>query len=460
MAREFLKVWVARWQGLSGGTVNQRIFRATLTVSLMTAVVTLGFLLRDLIIAGWFGTGDELDAFLIALLVPWTTLNVLAAAFSGAVIPPFIRIRQQEGEESAQRFFSQVISLSAAALLAATVVLAATGPWLLAAFGSGFAPEKLALTRSLFHVLLPILFVGGMSKMLAAILNAGERFALAALVPAIGPVTAVLAVLVGAGRWGILALAVGTTCGYFLEFVLLGVALRRRGLWPVPQWPTMDPATRQVAVQYGYLLMAVLFQNCLAPTDQILAASLSSGSVSALNYATKLTGSLMGLGPAALEAAALPYLSVLAGRGDERSTQHTFTTYTFLAMVTTIPMAAAIIVFSEPVIGIVFQRGAFTAADTSLVAGVQAYWAMQLPFGTIMVLGFRALSASGRNSALAGIGLFNAVLNGVLGYALMFAMSVQGIALATTITYAAGAIVTYSIVRMMSTQGSRHHHSP
>ena len=453
MPRELLKVLVARWRQWRGGTINQRIFRAALTVFFMTAVVTLGYVLRELIIAGWFGTGDDVDAFLIAFLIPWTTLNIMSGAFSGSVIPSLIRIKEHEGEDAAQRFSAQVVALSAVVLLAGTLALATAGPWLLKLFGSGFGPEKLALTRSLFYTLLPVLFLGGMGKMLAGLLNAEERFAAPAIVPVIGPLTAVAAVVAGGGRWGIFALAFGTTCGYFLEFLAVGFASKQYGLRAFPRWSGMDGATRRVAGEYGYLMMAILLQNAVVVTDQALAASLGSGSVAALNYGSKLIGSLMGLGVSALDAT-LPYFSILAGTGDRRSTQHTLRTYSALALAATIPVTVVLGLFSEPIIRFVFQRGVFTAEDTWLVAGVQSYWALQLPFFALMALGFRALSALGRNSTLTRITLFIAIVNGILAYFLASYMSVAGIALATSISYATGMMLTYVVIRMMSAERS------
>jgi putative peptidoglycan lipid II flippase len=452
MARELLKICVARWHEWSNGTINQRIFRAALTVSSMTVVVAFAYFLRELIVAGWFGTGDEVDAFLTAFLIPWATMLIMAGAFSGAVIPSLIRIREQEGKQAAQRFSSQLMGLSAAILLAATLGLAMAGPWLIKLFGSGFGPGKFALTRSLFHVLLPILFLGGMSRMLAALLNAEERFAMAALFPVAGPLGGILGIVVGGKTWGISALAVGTTCGYFLEFLAVGIASREYGLRLLPCWFGMDRTTRHVVGEYGYLVLAILLQYGVALTDQALAASLSSGSVAVLSYGSKIVGSLVGLGMAALEVAALPYFAILAGKGDLRSTQHTIKTYAVLVLVATIPLTVILSVFSEPVIRILFQRGAFTAEDTALVAGVQAYWALQLPFYSLMMLGFRALSAAGRNSILARISLFNAVLNAILGYALSGAMFIKGIALATVISFAAGMVITYLVIHMMSTE--------
>lgn len=453
MAYNFMRIPIERWRQWTNGTIIQRIFRAAVIVSFMTGLVTLGFVLREIVVAAWFGTSGELDAFLIAFLIPWTTLNIIAGAFGGSVIPVFIRVRDQEGQESAQELFSRLMTLSVVFLSVATLILAVGGPWLLKLFSLGFSPAKAALTVRLFYILLPILLMGATSQMWAAVLNAGEKFMMAALAPVAGPLMAVCALVTAGSSWGIFALAAGTTCGYLLELVLVGSALRIHGLRLIPGRFVFDRTARRVTSEYFHLCAALLLMNCINLINQALAASLGPGSVSALTYAGKLIGPIIALGPVALGSAALPYFSVLAGRGDRKSAEHTLRTSVILVLVTTIPISLALCVFSEPLIRIIFQRGAFTPEDTPVVAAVQAIFAFQLPFFSLMTLGIKVLSAAGRNSTIARIALFDAALNGALVYVLIQFLGLKGIALATSLTFAAGAGLTFLAIRMAGYRG-------
>src|SRR2546425_10777662 len=103
---------LARWKQLSSGSLNRRIFSAAVLVAgltLATKVVALG---KEMLSAAAFGTGDAMDAFLIAFLLPTFTLNVLAGQMSAALIPVFVGVREREGAAAAQRLFSGALVLS------------------------------------------------------------------------------------------------------------------------------------------------------------------------------------------------------------------------------------------------------------------------------------------------------------------------------------------------------------
>lgn len=453
MTYDLLRLPLQRWRQWTKGTINQRIFRAAVTVSFMTGVVTLGFVVKEVIVAAWFGTSDDLDALLIAFLVPWTTLNIVSGAFGGAVIPAFVQIRNHQGQEAAQEFFSRLITLSLLFLSGATLLLAAGGPWLLQLFTTGFSPAKFALTRWLYYVLLPILLVGSMSQMWTAVLNAGERFMLAALAPAAGPVVSVVALMLAGRAWGIFALAAGLTLGYLVELVLVGSAVRLHGLRLMPGRFVLNGTALHVINQYFHLGLAILLMSCINLTNQALAAAMGPGSVSTLSYASKLLGPLLALGPTALGSAVLPYFSILAGKGDPESTAHTLRTYVILVLLATVPISLGLCLFSEPLIRIIFQRGAFTVEDTALVAGVQAITAFQLPFLSLMTLGIRMLSAVGRNSTVALIAVFTVALNAGLNFLLIPSFGLKGIAMATCFAYTAACGVTFLAIRLAGHRG-------
>jgi len=89
-------------------TANQKILRAIVVVSLCSIVAKLGATGKELAVAAWFGRGDAVDAFLIALLVPSTVVGLVASSFSGALIPTYIQVREEQGQEAAQELFSSV----------------------------------------------------------------------------------------------------------------------------------------------------------------------------------------------------------------------------------------------------------------------------------------------------------------------------------------------------------------
>lgn len=97
------KSWLNFWRKLTSGSVNRQIFSAVFTVGLFTGFVKLTTIAKEVIVAWRFGTNEQLDAFLIALIVPGFAINVVAESLNAALIPTYIRVREQEGTKAAHR---------------------------------------------------------------------------------------------------------------------------------------------------------------------------------------------------------------------------------------------------------------------------------------------------------------------------------------------------------------------
>ena len=216
------------------------LVNAALTVAALTAVVRAGSVVKELMVAWRFGTGDELDAFLIAVLVPTAVISIIAASFSSAFIPAYIRVRQHEGVEAAQRLFQGVMGWAVVLLTLTAVLIVAGSPPYLLLIGPGFTAVKLHLTFRLLCLGVPIVLLSGIAAIWSAALNAEGRFAISAISPLATPLL-IIALLWLAPSWRSLGLIAGVVCGASLEMLLLGIALKRRGFSLRPRWPYIDP---------------------------------------------------------------------------------------------------------------------------------------------------------------------------------------------------------------------------
>src|SRR5215216_3873127 len=158
-------------------SVGARMLAATLTVGSATLLVRLAAFARELVIAREFGVGSSMDAFFLAFMVPTFVVGVVSGSLNAALIPTYLRVRDEEGHEAAQRLFSSVTFATTALLAAAAAVMAIVFPLIVPLIATDFGPDEVTLTRNLFLLLLPTIVLTGMSTMWAAVLNAGERFA-------------------------------------------------------------------------------------------------------------------------------------------------------------------------------------------------------------------------------------------------------------------------------------------
>src|SRR6266446_431797 len=115
--QEIIKHWT-RWSNVS---TNRKIFSATLVIASLTFGAKLVSTAKELVVAASFGTGDAIDAFLVAFIVPSLAITVISGSFNAAFIPTYVQVREQEGKTSAQRLLSNVLAWSALLLGAATI---------------------------------------------------------------------------------------------------------------------------------------------------------------------------------------------------------------------------------------------------------------------------------------------------------------------------------------------------
>ncbi len=187
--------------------------------------------------------------------------------------------------------------------------------------------------------------------------------------------------------------------------------------------------------------------------DQSMAAMLPAGSVAALSYGNKAIGFLLALLTTALVTFLTPYFSKRRGDAGERSRERVGAGITGrrvagseegrglygllgVAGVLGAVCAAAIILFSEPLVRLVFYRGVFTLGDVRLVAGVQVQLAWQIPFYICAVILTRYIAAMRWNRIIFIVAACNVVTNILLNIILMRTMGVRGIALSTSIVHA------------------------
>lgn len=430
-----LKEKIARWTAWQGVSTNRRIFAAMVVVVAMTVVAKLVVAAKELVVAGYFGTGEMVDAFLIAFLLPMFAINVLAGSFSSAMMPAYIRTRDSKGEAAAQRLFSSVMALGILFLIVTAFAFAVLAPVLLPLLGSGFSMQTMALTQSLFYWLLPVLVLTGIGHLYTTAMNASERFATAALAPAITPICAVTVLVLLADKWGIQALAGGTLLGAVIELAVLAKLATRRNIPFLPRWGGMTDELRGVIGQYTPMVAGAFLMSGTVLVDQSMAAMLEPGSVAALNYANRVVALILGIGAMALGTVILPHFSRMVAAKDWAGVRHTFKTYARIIVFISIPLTAVLFLISESIISILFERGAFNAEDTSLVGQIQAFYVLQIPFYVLGVLTVRLISSLKANHILmwgAGISL---PLNILLNYIFMQWIGVAGIALSTACVY-------------------------
>jgi putative peptidoglycan lipid II flippase len=419
-------------------------------VGVFNLTANAGAAAKDVTVAYYFGRSDELDAFLVALMIFVFLVNTFGGSFAGAALPVFIRERERHGRDAGVRVLSNVVVLTCAVLAALGLSIGVLAPTLLSMIAAGFSSGKAELSRSLILTLLPSLIVGGVTSIWGPTLNAYGRYVVPALTPIFGSLaTLVLLLLVGRGI-GPQVLVFGILIGSVLELAALGLYMRALGIAFLPRWHGLDPPTGDILGHSGTLVLAGCVSMGATVIDQAMAASLGSGAVSALNYGAKVITVLVGLGSVATTSVLFPQFARLSVTHDIAGLRRLFWNYLGLALVVSALGSVVLAGLSEPVVRVLFERGAFSEADTRLVSTVQSLFAVQLPFHVGGLVAVRLLSALHRNHVLLVISAITLVGDITANYVLMQVLGVAGIALSTSLVFAGSfAMLMVAVVRAL-----------
>ena len=413
-------------------SVAAKIAGAALSIGAITVVIKLVSLVSTILVASFFGTSDDMDAYLIAFLIPQLCITVICGAFSSALIPTYIQVRQQHGAGQAQALFSRVMFFAVALLLAVAACFAILLPYALPLLASNFHADKLALATRLSYVLVPGIVVKGVSVIYGSVLNANERFSLVAAVPALIPVsTMALLLLWPAPATRIYAMAVGTTAGMIAELAVLGAALKTRGMALLPRRRSSSPASRQVVAQYVPMAAGALMMSATTVVDRAMAASLPAGSVASLDYGERFVSVILQVVSGAIATAVLPFFSKLSNDRNWTELRSVLRVYSKWILLATTVVSLTLVLLSEPLIGFVLERGTFSGGDTALVGRIQAVYALQIPFYVCGMIFVRVIASLKAKQILLVASFLNLIINIALNYLFMNIWGVVGIALST-----------------------------
>jgi putative peptidoglycan lipid II flippase len=330
--------------------------------AVVIALRVLGFasaLLVDLIVAMYFGLGNETDAFFIAFSVPQLTGSILLVALRAVLVPVFTKVVVAEGKPSLWRVSSNLANMSLLGLGAFGIIGSLSSPWIVRILGLGLSesarPLAVSLSSLLFWMVIPL----GTVEVLKAVLNSLHSFALPEAGTAIRNSAVAMTVFLCVRTQGIFALAAGYVVAAWIQLVFLTFVLFAKGFryHPVLQW--QERHTREALRQIRYPLSGSVLGQSTVLVERFLASLLPVGVVSALAYARRILRAVEGIFLGGISTALLPDLSAQFTQRDMSRYRESLVLGLKLTSITVIPVVAGIVGLSEPIVRLLFQRGAF-----------------------------------------------------------------------------------------------------
>lgn len=406
---------------------------------MMTLLSRVLGLVRDMVIARYFGAGAGADAFFVAFKIPNFLRRLFAeGAFSQAFVPVLSEYREKRRHTEVQGLVNAVAGSLGLVLLGVTLVAVLGAPVLTAVFAPGFLDDgaKYDLASGMLRITFPYLLLISLTAFAGGILNSYDRFA----VPAFTPVLLNLSMIAAAVLLSpllqepVMALAWGVLLAGMLQLFFQLPFLMRLGLLPRPKVDYGHDGVRRILKLMAPALFGVSVSQINLLLDTVLASFLQTGSVSWLYYSDRLSELPLGVFGIAIATVILPGLSRRHAAASVEQFAAMLDWAVRAVLLIGLPAALALVLLAEPLIATIFHYGEVTERDVVMSAwSLRAYATGLLAFMLIKVLapGFFARQDT---STPVKIGVQAMVANMVFNLALIVPLAHAGLALATSLS--------------------------
>ncbi len=429
-----------------------RLARSTAFFSMATAASRVAGLAREVVAASLFGITGPMSAFTVAFQVP----NLIRALFADAALQPaFVPVfTEQVGQGKVKEAFRMASTM----LLLVTMVLGViTAAFIIGAglimplFAPGFTAGIEGLLVTLSRIMFPILILLGATGVVVGILNSYDRFGAFAISPLFWNITIITVVLIGAPMFPedqrIYAYAIGVVAGTVVQLLIPTWDLRHTPFRFTLKVDFRDPAVRRVLLLMLPVTLSLGLINFNLVVNSFFGSLVSDQAPAAIDKAFRIYQLPQGIFSVAIATVLFPTLARFANRRDYGNLRTTLAKGMRQIVFVLLPATAAILVLSEPIIQIVYQRGEFGPAQTALVSTALFWFAFSLPTNGMFLLlsrTFFSLQEPWIPTVIAGL---NLLLTAVSALFLYRPYGVAGIVAATAIATAVSVLAQVVLLR-------------
>jgi putative peptidoglycan lipid II flippase len=367
------------------------VLRSSMKMAVATFCSRIMGLVREQLMAAYFGASGLTDAFLVAYRIPNLLRDLLAeGAFSSAFVPTFTEANHESAQKGRELLWELFVLLGSITGVI-SILIYAFAPELIALFAPSFVadPRKYQLTVQLTRIMCPFLFFISLAALFMGALNSLKIFFVPALAPTSYNLMSILAMVFLAG-WmheqgyePVLALGWGALAGGFMQAAVQLPLLLRRGYGPVrpKEWGSQRAKKIMTLIGPGMVGFAATQINLLVNT--VLATSAAVGATSWLNYAFRLFQLPVGILSVSIGNSNLVHFSDAWKKGDRQSALDSLGASYHLSFLVVLPAMALLYTLSDETVHLIFERGLFSRDSTIMTAQALRMYALGLPLYSI-----------------------------------------------------------------------------
>lgn len=388
---------------------------------------------RDIILSYFYGASNISDAYLISLTIPSVIFSFIGVGISTGYIPMYSKIESGYGENKANEYTNNLINI----LLVLCTVIVVFGllftDQIVKIFASGFEGKTLDIAIRFTKISLIGIYFTALTYVSKPFLQLKENYIMPALVGFPLNFITILSIFLSS-KTDIIVLSIGSVLATISQFLMLLPFMYKQEYRYKFKLNIKDKFIKSMAIIALPVIIGTSVNQINTLVDRTLASTLAVGGISALNYANKLNGFIQGIFVMSIATVLYPTISKMAAEdnmdGLKKSVSEAITSISLLVM----PATIGSIIFSGPVVSLLFGRGAFDTSAINMTSSALLFYSIgMIGFGLREVLSraFYSLQDTKTPMINASIGVG---LNIILNFILSQYLGIGGLALATSIS--------------------------
>ncbi|MGL5347770.1 MAG: murein biosynthesis integral membrane protein MurJ [Peptostreptococcaceae bacterium] len=404
-----------------------------------------GFL-RDVVLAQSFGAGDVTDAYLTALNIPVVLFDGISAALGTTFIPMFFKIKEKSGDKEVDKFTSNILNLITIISVVLIIIGLIFTPYIVKLFAMGFEGNVFDLTVKYSRILLFTMIFIATNGLISSYLIARGEVYISGLVTIPFNILVIVAIFIGSLTNSYI-MVYGTVFAYIGQLLFQIPFLFKKEYKHSFKIDIKDESIKSILYLVVPVFIGSYINQINAVVNRTLASTLEKGSITALNYANKLNMFAVGIIAIALTTVMYPILSKLASENNMKSFKYNLSKAINIIIILMVPMTVMLIIFSTPIVKVLFEDGSFDSRATYLTSTSLAFYSVgTLAYGLKDLLSKSFYSLQDTKTPVRNA-VISVVINVILSIILVKVMGIGGLALASSISAIVTTVMLFLSIR-------------
>lgn len=399
---------------------TKSISAASLILGVSYLISSLLGLMRDRLLAGTFGAGNELDVYYTAFTVPdFVALILIFGAIAAAVIPIFTSYLIKSKEES-WKYVSTLLNVFLGFLIIVCIIFIIFTPIIISVIAPGFSGHKRELAIAMMRIMFLSPIILGASNLISGILQVFHKFLVTALAPLLYNLGIIIGIIFFVPAFGIQGLAWGVVLGGVMHLLIQLPSFINSGFKYRPDFNFRDPGVvktiklmvpRSLGLGAGQL-------NTIAITA--IASTLMAGSIAVFNLANNLSMVLVNAVAVSVSTAAFPSMSMAFLKNENNEFLEKFSNIFRQMIFLTVPLSLLLLILRAQIVRVVLGVGKFGWADTRLTTACLGIFALNLIAPQLILFLSKTFYAAHNTKIPAAISIFSVAFNIALSLLLVW----------------------------------------